>query len=83
MLKSGVYSSKSSVGAFKSHWWYPLASVECAGSVFGTVSPRGKYSLDHILLLHFCEKKESKWLKPRFALKHRPKVGLFERIGWL
>jgi hypothetical protein len=29
------------------------------------------------------KKKEYKWLKPRFALKHRPKVGLFKRIGWL
>jgi hypothetical protein len=31
----------------------------------------------------FVKKREYKWLKPRFALKHRPKVGLFKRIGWL
>jgi hypothetical protein len=27
--------------------------------------------------------REYKWLKPLFALKHRPKVGLFEKIRWL
>jgi hypothetical protein len=30
------------VGAFKSHWWYPLASVECAGSDFGIDSTATK-----------------------------------------
>jgi hypothetical protein len=29
------------------------------------------------------KRRESKWLTPLFALKHRPKVGLFKRIGWL
>jgi hypothetical protein len=28
------------------------------------------------------KRRKSKWLKPLLALKHRPKVGLFERIEW-
>jgi hypothetical protein len=34
--------------------------------------------LAHIVILHFVKKRESKWLNPLFALKHRPKVDLFE-----
>jgi hypothetical protein len=49
MLKSSVYYSKSSGYAFKSHWWYPLASVEGAGSDFGTVSPTTKVEASRAL----------------------------------
>jgi hypothetical protein len=42
MRKSVVYYGKSSVSAFKSHWWYPLPRLECARSDFGIDSTATK-----------------------------------------
>jgi hypothetical protein len=44
MRKSSIYYGKSSVSAFKSHWWYPLPSLEYARSDCGINSTATKVS---------------------------------------